>query len=172
MKTTVLLISSLVILASCNEGVEQDRDQAKSNLKNYVDSVETAVSATAEHNWDALDRRYNDLESRADKAFANASDEMKADLDRIEDRYENTKEDYKARQAEFKQKADEQMAEVEAWFNRTTEKTGDKLDEMGDDINDGIKESMDWLQDNYEKLEDNTQRKFDELKEKANKEEA
>ena len=172
MKTTVLLISSLVILASCDQGGQQNRDQAMNDLKSYVDSVDAAVSTTADHNWDAIDRRYDDLESRADKAFANASDEMKADLDRVEDKYENLKEDYTTRQAEFKRKADAQMVEVEAWFNRTTTTTGDKIDEMGDDINEGVKESMDWLEDNYEKLEDNTQRKFDELKEKANKEEA
>ena len=174
MKTTVVLISSLIILASCDQGVEKskEREQAMSDLKIYVDSVESAVSTTADHNWDAIDQRFVNLEDRADKAFEDASDEMKADLDRVEAKYEDTKAEYKTRQAEFKQKADQQMADVEAWVNRTTTTTGDKMEKMGEDVNEGVQKSMDWLQENYENLEDNTQRKFDELKMKFNKEEA
>src|SRR5690554_3521059 len=121
MKTTVILISTLVVLASCGDGTNQNREQAKNDLRIYVDSVETALATTADHNWDEIERRYDHLEDRADRAFENASDETKVEVDGIEAKFERMRDDYNSRQAEFKRKADAQMAEVESWYDRTTD---------------------------------------------------
>ena len=174
MKTAIILASSLVLLSSCDNGMEQKKQQDKaiSEMNSFVDSVENLVATNATLDWNEVDRRYEKLENNTEVAFENASEEMEADAERLGDKYDSVKNNFKDRQAELNMKADAQIAEVESWFERTSDKAGVKLNEAGEDVEDGYKESMNWLEENYKMLEENTQKKVDELKEKLNKDEA
>ena len=90
MKTQATLIIGAAVLAitSCDTKnyTEQDRLEATTNLKNYVDSVESAVKIVPVHNWSVIDERYDSLDSRAEKVY----NDLKVDddnLEMIEERY-------------------------------------------------------------------------------------
>src|SRR5690606_10773695 len=100
MKIALILSVPLLVLSSCNTGADEEktRTEAMNELTSFVDSVSTQVATTAEVNWDQIDARYDRLENNADEAFKNSSDEVKADLNNVEERYDQLKDDYQTKE--------------------------------------------------------------------------
>lgn len=158
--------------ASCQDNAgANERAQNMANLERFVDSVETQVSATARHDWAAIDRRYEQLEDKAEQSLKGAVDEEKSAFEKLELRYNQIEEDAEMRSEQLKAETQVHMKNIELWYDRTkenaedgTENVKDAANEAGESIEEGFEESMNWFEKNYDNLEDNTRQQYDKIK--------
>ncbi len=164
-------VVSLTVVGCTPENTEE-KENAKKELSNFVDSVENVISDGSKDNWEMIESRYEQLDKNADQAFSNTADEMQEDLNRFKEKFANLKSKYKDDRASFNRKAEEQMANVNNWFRETGGKIGSAADQTSAEIESGVKESMNWLNENYDNLKESTQKKVDDYKARMNKEKA
>lgn len=173
MKTIAILFGSALILGSCgNMNQENQRKEAMDNLTAYVDSVKIIVEDDAVTNWEEIDRRYAVLEADADEAFADASAEVRVNLDKIEDEYASLQDNFDAQMDEFHKKTQAQIVKLERWLDIRVDETEEAMDATTDSLKQNAEQSMDWLEKNYSKLSDAVQQKYDSLKAEINKDKA
>lgn len=171
MKTTNLMIVSgaLLMMISCdNTGRDNERNQAKDDLKSFVDSVDRVADDRADHNWTELDRRYSTLEQRAETAYVDADDDDLEDLREIKAKYEEAKVEGKKKEVEMREKSEMHISRLETWREgRTGTATGGQNTanrNITDDMDDTLKESRDWLEDNFEKLGSEIQARYERIR--------
>jgi hypothetical protein len=171
MNTTKLMIvgAALLMTISCdNTQRDKERKEAKDNLKSFVDSVDRVADDRADHNWSELDRRYSQLEQRAETAYINAEENDLEDLRKIKAKYEEAKIEVKMKEVEMKEKSEMHISRLEAWReSRTADSTknpttGNK--NTSDDMDGTMKESVDWLEDNFEKLGNDMRVRYDRIR--------
>ncbi|WP_158857459.1 hypothetical protein [Lunatibacter salilacus] len=171
MKTTNLMILSgaLLMMISCdNSQRDNERKEAKDDLKSFVDSVDRVADDRTGHNWTALDNRYNTLEQRAETAYMNAEDKDLEDLREIKAKYEEAKIEGKKKEVEMTQTSEMHIQRVETWREgRTAAGTADVNTanrNTSDDMDDTVKESIDWLEDNFEKLGNDMRTRYERIR--------
>ncbi len=166
MKTTNLMIvgGALLMMISCdNTARDNERKEAKDDLKSFVDSVDRVADERVDHNWTELDNKYNALEQRAEAAYMNAEDTELGDLREIQANYEEAKIEAKKKEVEMTETSSMHIERVETWREgRTTAATGttNAIDEMDDTI----KESVDWLEDNFDKLGNDVKARYETIR--------
>lgn len=164
MKTTNVMIvcGALLIMSSCdNTARDNERNEAREELKSFVDSVETVADDQTDLNWTDLDRQYNTLEQRAENAYMDADDTQREELMAIEAEYEEIKVEAKTRTDEMNRTAQMHMERVEGWReNRTTTTTGNVSEEMDDTV----QESVDWLEENFEQMGDEMRTRYQSIR--------
>lgn len=182
MKTTKLMIvgGALLMMISCdNNERNSERNEAKDNLKSFVDSVDRVADDRANHNWTELDRRYSALEQRAETAYINADDRDLEDLRKIKAEYEEAKIEGKKKEVEMTQTSEMHIERIESWRETrgtTAAGTGNSNTSTGnrntttdnrnnsDDMDNTVKESVDWLEDNFEKLGNDTRTRYERIR--------
>lgn len=166
MKTTNLMIvgGALLMMISCdNTARDNERKEAKDDLKSFVDSVDRAVNERFDHNWTELDTRYNALEQRAEAAYMNAEDTELEDLREIRANYEEANIEGKKKELEMTETAAMHIERVETWRERRTTAaavTTNAIDEMDDTV----EESVDWLEDNFDKLGNDVKARYETIR--------
>jgi hypothetical protein len=167
MKTQIIpLIAAVLIMTSCDENKEAERQKTMAKLEFFVDSVENELSASASHNWAEIEREYERLEANAEDAWENAKGEEKDNLDELEDRFAEIKADAEKKTSELRADAKKHMGNLENWLDRAADKTAAGAKNAGEEVEEGVEESIEWLEENYEQLEDKTKKEFDEIKSK------
>jgi gas vesicle protein len=169
MKISMIAMLSMAALATaCMNDTSTDREKTAANLERFVDSVETELSTSAQHNWAEIDREYQRLESNAEDAWSDATGEEKTRIDMAEERYEGIKADAEKEVEQMSAAAEKHVNNVEGWFERAAENLETGAENTGDAVEEGVEESMNWLEKNYENLEDGTKKQYDKLKERWN----
>ncbi|WP_373523036.1 hypothetical protein [Aquiflexum sp.] len=164
MKTTKMMIVSgaLFMMISCdNTERDNERKEAKDDLKSFVDSVDRVADERTDHNWTDLDRRYSNLEQRAETAYMNAEEEDLEDLREIQVKYEEAKIEGKKKEFEMNEKSEMHLSRVETWRESRTTSANRNTSE---DIDDTVKESIDWLEDNFEKLGNDIRARYERIR--------
>ncbi|WP_192350679.1 hypothetical protein [Algoriphagus sp. Y33] len=172
MKTKVTLIigAAVVAMYSCDTKnyTEEDRIQVTENLKNYVDSVESAVKIVPVHNWSVIEERYDSLDSRAEKVYNDLKVEDE-NLEMIEERYETVVKNAKAESENFERTAKMHMDNVESWWDKTTANVEKGAKNTSEDIEEATQESLTWLEKNFDKLGDESKKKYEEITKELHK---
>lgn len=167
MKTQIISLLAVVsIMTSCAENNNTERQKSVAELEYFVDSVENELSASASHDWAAIEREYERLEANAEDAWKDVKGEEKDNLDKLENRYEKMKADAEQKSTELSADARKHMGNLENWLDRTADKTAAGAENAGEEVEEGVEESIEWFEKNYDRLEENTRREFDEFKSK------
>ncbi len=169
-KSTLLIGAALVIVFACEtkQYSEQDKLDVTANLQSFVDSVETAVKIVPVHNWNAIDERYDSLDSKAEAVYSdlNADDQQ---IEMIETRYETIVENAKNEQELFQKTVDMHMNNIETWWDKTSENIEKGTENTVEDIEEATQESLDWLEKNFDKLSDESKEKYEKIKSELEK---
>nr|MBI1229461.1 hypothetical protein [Cytophagales bacterium] len=163
MKTTNVMIvcGALLIMSSCdNTARDNERNEAREELKSFVDSVESVADDRIDVDWTDLDRRYNTLEQRAENAYMDADDTQREELMAIEAEYEEIKVEAKNRIDEMNRTTEMHLERVEDWRENRTTTTGNAYEEMDDTV----QESVDWLEENFEQLGDEMRARYESIR--------
>lgn len=166
MKTTNLMIvgGALLMMISCdNTARDNERNEAKDNLKSFVDSVDRVADERTDHNWTELDNRYNTLEQRAETAYMNAEDQDLEDLREIQAKYEEAKIEGMKKEVEMTQTSEMHIQRVESWRESRTV-AGNANTNSSDDMEGTVKESVDWLEDNFDNLKNDTRSRYERIR--------
>jgi hypothetical protein len=176
MKTTNLMIvgGALLMIISCdNNQRNNERNQAKDDLKSFVDSVERVADERTGHNWTELDRRFTALEQRAQTAYRNADDRDMEDLREIEADYQEAKIEGKKKEVEMTQTSQMHIERVESWREErgtTAAGTGTRGTTTqpnrrdNNDMDDTVQESVDWLEDNFDQLGNDIRTRYERIR--------
>lgn len=163
-KSTLLIGTACIAMFSCetNTYTEQDRITVTSDLNAFVDSVETAINASPVHDWSVIDSRYDSLESRSDKIYADLKAE-ETELDIIENRYETAIDNGKRSAENFEKTAEMHLANVEKWWETTSKEPTATRAKTIQNIESTTKESLDWLEANFDRLGENSREKYNKV---------
>lgn len=163
-KSTLLIGSACIAMFSCetNTYTEQDRLTVTSDLNTFVDSVETAINTSPVHDWSVIDSRYDSLESRSDKIYADLKAE-ETELDLIENRYETAIDNGKRSAENFEKTAEMHLENVEKWWETTSKEPTATRAKTIENIESTTKESLDWLETNFDKLGESSREKYNKV---------
>lgn len=141
---------------------EQDRLTVTSDLNAFVDSVETAINASPVHDWSVIDSRYDSLESRSNRIYADLKAE-ETELDVVETRYETAIENGKRSAENFEKTAEMHLANVEKWWETASKEPTATRAKTIENLESTTKESLDWLEANFDKLGETSREKYNKV---------
>jgi hypothetical protein len=172
MKTKATLIGAIASMAlfACesNTYTEQDRVTVTKNMNTFVDSVETSMKTGPTHDWKLIDSRYDSLESKSNKVYADLKAD-KTELKIIETRYETVIENGQRTEENFTKTAEMHLATIEKWWETTSKEPTAKRTKTIANIESTTKNSLDWLEVNFDRLGNESQKKYNKILEDLKK---
>lgn len=163
-KSNLLIGSACIAMFACETTTytEQDRLTVTSDLNAFVDSVETAINASPVHDWSVIDSRYDSLESRSNRIYADLKAE-ETELDVVETRYETAIENGKRSAENFEKTAEMHLANVEKWWETASKEPTATRAKTIENLESTTKESLDWLEANFDKLGETSREKYNKV---------
>jgi hypothetical protein len=93
LKLTLGIVAASIMFAACNDGRKDMAKKEVDNYEFYIDSISRKTTEEAAQNWEAIERDYQEVKSRANNAIASVEDgsELENDIDEATLKYEKFK---------------------------------------------------------------------------------
>jgi hypothetical protein len=93
LKLTLGIVAASIMFAACSDGRKDMAKKEVDNYEFYIDSISRKTTEEAAQNWEAIERDYQEVKSRANNAIASVEDgsELENDIDEATLKYEKFK---------------------------------------------------------------------------------